>query len=79
MTTNSKQVDYFSVNPNKKKIPFYMAFHTPFILTFQHVRFVFLWNRMVIYKQICDIFKSCDFFWEFLNTFEIFLKLACWV
>lgn len=50
MTTNSKQVDYFSVNPNKKKIPFYMAFHTPFILTFQHVRFVFLWNRMVIYK-----------------------------
>lgn len=79
MTTNSKQVDYFSVNPNKKKIPFYMAFHTTFILTFQHVRFVFLWNRMVINKQICDTFKSCDFLGEFLNTFEIFLKLACWV
>ncbi len=29
------------VNPNQKKISLYMAFHAPFIITYQHMRIIF--------------------------------------
>lgn len=41
MASNPKQIDYFPINPYKKKIILNMTLHTPFVLSLQQMGLMF--------------------------------------
>lgn len=79
MRADSKQINYVSINPNKKKVIFNMTLHTSLVLSFQYMRFVFLRYRQIIDKKICYIFKRSNLLRKFPKTLKILFKLTCWM
>lgn len=76
MGADADQVDYVPLNPDKEKVIPDMAFHTPLILPFQHVRAVLLGYRLTVYEKLGDALKRSYFFREIPHTLEVFLELA---
>lgn len=54
-----------------------MALHAALVPSFQQMWLVLFWYRMVIDKQIGNMFKSRYLLGEVPNTFEVFFELTC--
>lgn len=74
MGADADQVDYVPLNPDKEKVIPDMAFHTPLILPFQHVRAVLLGYRLTVYEKLGDALKRSYFSGKFLTRLKSFLN-----
>lgn len=81
MTAEPHKLNDFAVGvePYKQEVALYMAFHTAFILTVQHVGQILSWYRLLVLQQLQHILQGIKFLLVVGVPLQVFLVFRGWV